>query len=619
MKLFFITLSLTTLCHHSVIAGTHATAPRDALLARYAAIFAARDMFDEAQVVALEADTRSYFYERESAGVRGEDQTLPRLHAKLLLYLNFFQVNIKARAHQLSEWNYYRLMLDALRTVDHRYLAVTTDTSQHYYDLLKDTATAHLWREVRRYQEHFPFLRWHFCAQVEASCPQQQPAASWGGIAQVAVVLNAAIDRLNEKVEYLNQVATSRLGAGNATTYQQVLQDYFRTYEELLAEPYGGLLLMIAEQQQSKMLATPAPFGSYTLARLKPVDVEVVRGLFAEIAALFSARHAKLQLLYESHDRKELARFLLKYHRQAVAEFLINYPRFFNIINYYLDLVNDEYKRHKERTAAARRDNGLIIAGGIGLSYTALHHFLRFSRGQVLYFAALAGGAAATGYHAWRQKSLVDVFSLQQQIQSMHNSLIMKQSHDLLHVLHQLGQLSQVRSDALLQGGMLTVYALFFVRHLRKAWSYRQIKNLGNRASILADGIDITYQGFSFSKLSRAIVADSDLRHLHITERLALIEELFGNYQPFRAWQKRVGEVKDMDNLDNEQIEALWNISRELQHIFDPTDDNIAAITAQVDATYSATTIKDDLEKIGFFIHRLFKIDMHGQDIPPVK
>ena len=431
--------------------------------------------------------------------------------------------------------------------------------------------------------------------------------------------MNAAIDRLNEKVEYLNHVATSRLGAGNATTYQQVLQDYLRTYEELLAEPYGGLLLMIAEQQQSKMLAIPAPFGSYTLAHLKPVDGEAVRGLFAEIAALFSARYAKLQLLYESHDRKELVRFLLKYHRQAVAEFLINYPRFFNIINYYLDLVNNEYKLSKERAAAARRDNSLIIAGGVGLAYTALHHFLRFSKGQVLYFAALAGGATVTGYYAWRQKALVDVFALQQQMRSIHNSLIMKQSHDLLHFLHQLGQLSRVRSDALLQGGMLTVYALFFVRHLRKAWSYRQIKNLGNRASILADGIDITYHGFSFSKFSTAIEAYPDLRHLHITDRLALIEELFGNYPPFRAWQKRVGEVKDMDDLDNEQIGALWNISRELQHIFDPTDDNITTITAQVDAIYSTTAVKDDLEKIGFFIHRLFKIDMHGQDIPPVK
>ena len=619
MKLFFIILSLIALCHNSIAAGMHAAVPRDTLLARYAAIFAARDMFDETQVVALEADTRSYFYERAAAEVPGEDQTLARLHAKLLLYLNFFQVNIKARAQRLSEWNYYRLMLDAVRNVDHRYLTVTTDTSQHYYDLLQDAATAHLWRAVRRYQEHFPFLRWNFCAHAEASCPQQQPDASWGGIAQVVEVLNVAIAHLNGKVEYLNHVSTSRVGADNTITYRQVLQDYFRTYEELLAEPYGGLLLMIAEQQQRKMLAIPVPFGSYTLTRLKPVDSEAVRGLFAELAVLFSARHAKLQLLHESHDRKELVRFLLKYHRQAVAEFLINHPRFFNIINYYLDLVNDEYELHKERRVAVRRDNGFVIAGGVGLSYAALHHFLRFSKGQVLYLAALAGGAAATGYLAWRQRALVDVFALQQQVQSMHDSLIMQQSHDLLHFLHQLGQLSQVRNDALLQGGMLTVYALFFARQLRKVWSYRQIKNLSDKASVLADGIDVTYQGFSFSKLGTAIETHSDLRHLHITDRLTLIEELFGNHPPFRAWQKRVGEVKDLDDLDNEQIGALWGISRELQHIFEPTDNNIATVRAQVDEIYSDTAVKDDLEKIGFFIHRLFKIDMHGHDIPPVK
>ena len=216
-------------------------------------------------------------------------------------------------------------------------------------------------------------------------------------------------------------------------------------------------------------------------------------------------------------------RFLLMYHRQVVAEFLINYPRFFNIINYYLDLTNDEYEQFKERTEASRHSSGFIIAGGVGLSYAALHHFLRFSKGQVLYFTALVGGAAATTYTALRQKSLIDVFTLREQVRVMHNSLIMQQSRDLFHVLHQLGQLARVRNDALLQGGMLTVYTLFFVRHLRKAWSYRQVKKMDSKVSILAAEVDINYRGFNLNKIGKAIEAHPDLRNLHVTERLALV------------------------------------------------------------------------------------------------
>ena len=618
MRLVFTALILTTLCSSAIAADENVTVQREALLARYAAIFAPRAGFDEEQVVALEADTRSYFYDREATGVQSEDKSLQRLHGKLLLYLNFFQINIKARGRQLSDWNYYRLMLDAVRDVDHRYLAITSDTSQHYYDLLKDTTTAHLWRAVRMYQEYFPFLRWEFCSRVEASCPQHQYTAGWETVEQVVAILNVAIDRLNGKIERLNHVASSRFLAGNATTYQQALQNYLRTYGELLAEPYGGLLLMISEQQHRKMLATPAPFSSYTLAQLNAVDVETVRGLFAKIAELFTARIEKLNLLYGNSDRRELLRFLLKYHRQVVAEFLINYPRFFNIINYYLDLANNEYELVKKRTDAARRNSGFLVAGGVGLSYAALHHFFRFSKGQVLYFTALAGGAAATTYAALRQKSLIDVFTLQEQVQAMHDSLIMQQSHDLLHFLHQLGQLARVRSDALLQGGILTIYALFFVRHLRKAWSYRQLKHLGNKSSILTAGIDITYRGFSLNKIGKAIEARHKLSDLHITERLALIEELFGDYPPFRAWQKKVGTVKDMDDLDDEQVEALWRISHELQDIFEPIDSNVEEIIARVDETYNAVIVKNDLEKIGYFIHRLFKIKIQ-QDIPPVR
>ncbi len=594
------------------------SARRETLLARYAAIFAARTVFDEVQVAKLETDTRSYFYEREAAEAQGEDKTLHRLHAKLLLYLNFFQINIKARGQQLSDWNYYRLMLDAIRAVDHRYLVMTSDTARHYYDLLRDAATAHLWRAVRVYQKYFPFLRWELCTRVEANCPQQLGHEGWETIESVVAVLNMAVDRLNAKVEHLNHVATSRFLASNTAVYQQALRDYLHTYEELLAEPYGGLLLMLAERQHRKLLATPTPFSNHTLARLKPVDVETVRGLFAKIAELFTDRFEKLKLLAEGRDRKALLYFLLKYHRQVVAEFLINYPRFFDVINYYLDLVNNEYGLLKKRTAAVRRDNGFIIAGGVGLSYAALHHFFRFSKGQVLYFGALAGGAAATGYVAWRQKSLVDVFTLQKHVQAMHDSLVMQQSRDLLHVLHQLGQLARVRSDALLQGSMLTVYALFFVRHLRKAWSYHQLKNLGNQASILADGIDVSYQGFDLGKIGAAIEAYPDnLRELHITKRLALAEELFGSHENFTKWLREVGTVTDMDDLSSEHIEELLRISSELQDIFAPTTTNIKEITARLGEDYNAKTVGNDLDKVSYFIYRLFDIRVHGGNIPP--
>ena len=604
----------------SFSADEEADITRETLLARYAEIFAARTHFDEPQVVALEEDTRRYFYEREVGGVQDKDITLTRLHNKLLLYLNFFQINIKARGIQLSDWNYYRLLLDAVRTVDHRYLSVTTGETQQYLQLLQESTTAQLWRAVRVYQEHFPFLNWDFCARVKASCPQQNSSASWGTIEQAVAALNVAIDRLNSQVERLNEVAKSRSLSDDAITYQQAVQNYLRTYEELLAEPYGGLLLMISQQQHRKLLATPPLFGSYTLTRLKTVDVKKVESLFAKIAAMFSERIAELETLYAGNDKKALLRFLIKYHRQAVAEFLINYPHFFNIINYYLDVINSEYEDLKQRTAGTRRNRGFMIAGGLGLGYAALHHFFRFSKGQVLYFTALAGGAAATSYAALRQKSFVDVFALREQAHEMHSSLIMQQSRDLLHFLHQLGQLAQVRDAALWQGGLLSVYALFFVRHLRKAWHHRQLKKLNSGISLFTKDVNVTLDGFSLRKIGAAIEASPDLRHLDITERLHLVEKLFGNYAPFREWQKKVGTVKNMDDLNNEHITAIWGIAHDLQYkVFAPTDSNVTKIRAQVDDSYSRAIITRDLDEINWFIHRLFNINLHGSNIPPVR
>lgn len=596
---------------------------RVALLARYAEVFAPRVVFDEQQVIALDEDTRSYFYEREAAGATDEDVVLVRLHGKLMLYLSFFQINIKARGVRLSDWNYYRLMLDALRTVDQRRIVTTMDAEpQHYYDLLYGTANANLWRALRMYQEHFPFLRWDFCKRFVASCPRPEVVSSWQSSEQVVVALNAAIERLNSLVGELNSLSRARFMEGNATKYQHALQDYLYAYERLLREPYGGILLLISERQQRRMLAAPAPFSTYLLAKLKPVDAGMVSGLFRRIAEMFDARLQRLADLYDHSNRQALMGFLFKYHRQAVAEFLVSQPQFFNIINHYLDVVNSEYEIMKKRTDATHRDSAFIIAGGAGLGYAALHHFFRFTRGHVLYFTALFGGTAATAYAALRQKSLVDVFTLREQVRELHNSLIMQQSQDLLHFLHHMGRLAQVRDDALLQGGMLTVYALFFVRHLRKAWSYRNFKHVSEEAvtSFMVADTDITYRGFSLRKVGEAVDAYPDLlRGLHITERLQLVENLFGNYPPFRAWQREAGTVRELHDLSEDQIVALWDISRDLQRIFEPSDGNIEEIVAKLDGTQATKRqVARYLDKVGFFLHRLFNIE-HEHGIPPVR
>ena len=619
MKFVFL-LVVVTLYHvdgHAEPVAVHEhTASREALLERYQQAFAPRAVFDETTLVALAQDTHSYLYTQAE-----QDVTLSRLHRKLLFYLHFFQINIKARGRQLSDWNYYRLMLDALRSVEHQHLTVTSIKSRRYYDLLHAAALAHLWRAARLYQENFPFLRWQLCQRFRASCPQhKENSDGLETVEQVVAVLNVAIDRLNSRIEHLNRVATVRFLAGNAAVYQRAVRDYLHTYEELLAAPYGALLLMMSKQQHRKMLTTPAPFTSYTLPKLELAEVKTVNNLFAKLAIMFEKRATHLDALYDLGDKSKLLHFLIRYHRQAVAEFLINYPKFFNIINYYLDQVNMQYDTIKQRLSATRRNNSFLAVGAAGLAYAALHHFLHFSRGRTLYFTALTSGALATTYSALQQKSLVDVFSLQQQVEMMHNSLVMQQSHDFLHLLHQLGRLAKVRSDALLQGGMLTVYTLFFVRHARKAWRSRQLQHLHDKVSpsLLTTGVDVQYQDFSLQKIGTAINNYPDLRQLHITQRLQLIADLFGNYPPFRAWQAEVGAVKSMDDLDDNQIRELWNISRNLQRIFEPSDSNVEKIIAHTSAEYSASSVAADLDKVGFFIHRLFKIDLHGPSIPPV-
>ena len=77
--------------------------------------------------------------------------------------------------------------------------------------------------------------------------------------------------------------------------------------------------------------------------------------------------------------------------------------------------------------------------------------------------------------------------------------------------------------------------------------------------------------------------------------------------------------MRDLDDLDNKQIEALWAIGRELKDIFDPLDSHIDEIAAIVGDSYSKKSIAEGLDTIDYFLTRLFNIKPHGHDIPPVR
>lgn len=610
-------------------------AVREDLRARYETIFARQAVFDEERVIQLEEDTRNYFYERELNsgristddvatrhlhGMDESDADLYHLHSKLLLYLNFYQINIKGK--RLNDWSPYHLLLDAIRDVDYRHVSFSGQDSRHYYDVLRDTAHKHLWQVVRTYQEHFPFLEWDFCDRFEESCLTEERKISWKTAEEVAIALNMAVDTLNTKVNAINKMTKFTFLMRVKRKYREEVQDYLRTYEDLMDTPYGTLLFLISVKQHSKMLTAPNIFSAHRLPELSYVDTDTVLGLFEQIEKMFTTRMEKLASLYNMSVKQELVDFLFRYHSLALAEYLVSNPNFFSTINFYLKrsevghAANEKPDRHSKK---------LALAGILGMSYAAIHHLGRFEKGKVFYFVSLLIGGSAVVFSAVQQKSLKTVFSLHNQVAEMRGSIVMRQSNNLRYFLHKLGSFARIRGDAIFQGGMLALYSILFLHHIHgainvaKNSSYIKVfsesrEEIALRLSSLDP--DVVYQGFNLQEIGKTLGNYPNLSKIHslsFPEKMEIASKLFGDYGPLKKWKTDNKGVIELGDMTDEQIQNLRSIGESLRQKFKPQEDKTVKDFADLigDSPELATR---ELEKIERLIKKLFDVEPHKGD-----
>ena len=266
---------------------------RESLLERYEVVFSARQHWEhsvEQDISHLLRDTESYFSKNNITV--DDDLQLHQLFKKLSAYWKFFHDN-----HQhgmLGTWNYYRLMFEAIRDVDHNNVTFFEDKNLSYYRLLHDGARSHMWHALRTYQEHFPFLDWSFCQENTEACPRQQPADRWQNIEQLAESMNRAIDHLNSKIEMLNILMRN----GSRFDRRLAVRDYIQTYSETIAKPYGMFLFLVADEQHLSMVSAPRlPLIPYTLKKFSYVDHELLQQMFQELQTIFTTRLSKLTIL----------------------------------------------------------------------------------------------------------------------------------------------------------------------------------------------------------------------------------------------------------------------------------------------------------------------------------
>lgn len=599
---------------------------RENLHARYETIFVSRAIFDEDQIVQLEEDTRNYFYEHylidggaatdDSDALNGldeEDADLYRLHNKLLIYLNFYQINIKGK--KLDDWNPYRLLLESIRDVDHRYVYPSNQATKNYYSILQDATNRHLGQAIRNYQGHFPFLNWEFCTYFEASCSTEEKEVKWETAGDVALALNTDIDRLNAKVATINELTKLTFFGQGKSKYRRAVRDYLHTYEELIATPYGTLLFLISNKQHSKMLTPLSIFSSFRLPVLPHVDADTVLELFAYIEEMFTTRLAKLVSLRNGNAKQNLVDFLFRYHSLMLAEYLVNNPNFFNTINFYLNRSDVGRTANKK---PAKHSGKLTLAGILGMSYAAVHHLGRFNRGKVFYFIALVIGGGSVAFSAVQQKSLTTVFSLHDQVAKMRDSIVMRQTNNLKYFLHQLQDFSRVRGDAIFQGGMLALYSILFLHHIHgainvaKNSSYLKVfRESGEEIADRLSHLNAEYQDFNLQEISNTLRKYPNLSTIHslsLSEKMEIISKLFGDYVPFKNWKDGVTELDDMTN---EQAHNLRNIGKKLRQEFEP-EEGVEELASRIGEP--AELVTRELEKIRRLIKKLFDVDPHKGD-----
>lgn len=603
---------------------------RGALLERYEIVFSARQHWEhsvEQDISHLLRDTESYFSDNNITV--DDDRQLHQLFKKLSAYWKFFHDNYQHGV--LASWNYYRLMFEAIRDVDHNNVTFIEGKNLSYYRLLHDGVRAQMWQALRTYQEHFPFLDWSFCQEITEACPQQQPADRWLNIEQLTESMNRAIDHLNSKIEMLNIL----MSKGSRIERRLAVRDYIQTYSETIAKPYGMLLFLVADEQHRSMVSAPRlPLLPFTLKKFSSVNHELLQQMFQELQVIFATRLSKLSTLYDKNNKQPLIVFLIEHHQQSVAEFVVNYPQFSAIIDHYLELVNEEklsgytINQNKNVSGAAL----ISSASAVFLVSSALFSndpWRAFTgpKLNILAKVSLVLGSVATYYLSCnpslrslcQRPAIIESPRLQRQLQEMSWSLAMRQSNNLRYFLHELSYSEKLKDSASYQKLTIIFYlSLLAVRGITLAKTEDSLlrKKLSRWWSKARNGnrsMNFEYHGkyrkeFDLKEISKLRNTHPEPDNLDLTKRGHLIDEHFSSYSPF-------GKDFNWEDLTDEQAKELSEVGNLLAEKFSPTDDNIRRLYNCIDEADRPQiseirgSLENTLRKTKSYIQHLFHIN----------
>ncbi|MDE3269625.1 MAG: hypothetical protein OYH77_05015 [Pseudomonadota bacterium] len=572
------------------------------LLARCRAAFG---VFDYQGLVALRGEVEEFLQRANllggDAGVTASDAAaehveLLRVYKKLSLYLDFYRLNILAKGVSLLDWNYYRLTFDAIAAVDLRRVEavrVPRRDNNRYYELLYQEAVKSLRYAASYYRHYFPFIDWTLATEGY-EFDAQQGEQGWESLELLMVALEQEVGKLN--YQHAKVRAARKVSAANLHRAQREL---LQSYDSLMDTPFRVILTSHISR------ANATAWRELTL----PSAASMRRTLLA-INRMFEERLAMLQEMYETQPLEDFALFLINNQSQTFAEFMVNYPEFFSINNYHLDLIDVRYQRQVPTVPLMHYV--ALVSSIFGVTLATLHEVSTPKTTSLLYFFSVFGGLGATVYLAAVDKSLARVLPLRKQLHDLRVSILLGQSDAYRYYISRNGGYRHVRNKALVQSVLFGSYAALIMRGVAQLKTSKLVGDLDDPIStyrqILARVKRPIFRKMDMADIDAVMKANSHPERLAFTERMQILDGLFKHrHQAYTQWRKNLSNIQNAQDLSVEQIKALNAIGEEIANKFDPLDaKTIQRFMQRMEVDERIATL--NLERIRNYLLKIFQV-----------
>lgn len=562
--------------------------------------YSAFDVFDYRRLANLKAETAIFL--SAEGGQEDKFAELARCHKKLALYLDYYRLNIVAKGKSLLDWNYYRLIFDSISAVDQRRVLIDTDANSssantgnaaNYYELLYRESMQSLRYAASYYQHHFPFIDWTIAAEDQ----QRFEHAGQGGWESLDMFMTALAKEVGELNHRHAKVRAAR--KVSISTLRRAQRELLNAYDALMQTPFRAVLIpYISSVDTTKWRDIKVPSAA-----------KVHKTLLA-INRMFEERLALLKNLYETSPMEDFAHYLIKNQSQAFAEFMVNYPEFFNINNHHLDLIDLQDQRRGHSVPVMHYV--ALVSSILGITLAALHEVSTPKTTSLLYFFSVVGGLGATVYLAVDDKSLVRVLPLRKQLAELRTSMLLGQSNAYRYLISRNSSYKTVRDKALIQSVLFGSYAVLMLRGLSQLKTIKVIGGLDDPTTayrqILSQVKQPYFKGLDMVEIDKIMHNHAHPERLAFQKRMQILDSIFKHrHQSYTQWRKNLSNIQNAQDLSPESIKTLYAIGEEIAGKFDPLDaKTIKIFMQQMGVEERIATL--NLERIRNYMLKIFQV-----------